>query len=219
MASVHVQPGRIVQAVLHGQELAVWRNAQGTVQAWENRCPHRGMRLTMGRIVDDQLACAYHGWRFGSGGQCTAIPAHPGMTPPRTVCAKTYPVTERCGMVWIAMDQPDEDAPAIPPLADPQRRALFCRSFVTYASIQSVSEVLQRDSSTVYSKHGDSVLIDGSDPDVLAILLLHPMTAAKSVVHLWLSLASDAGDDETLIAKQIAQFKRQRRGIEALLAA
>jgi hypothetical protein len=30
--------------------------------------------LSLGRLVDDQLVCSYHGWGFGPEGKCTNIP-------------------------------------------------------------------------------------------------------------------------------------------------
>ncbi|MFR3706963.1 MAG: Rieske 2Fe-2S domain-containing protein [Enterobacter hormaechei] len=31
-----------------GEQIVVWRNKDGQVQALEDRCPHRGARLSMG---------------------------------------------------------------------------------------------------------------------------------------------------------------------------
>ena len=44
---------------------------------WEDRCPHRGMRLSMGFVRSDRIACLYHGWQYGTDGHCLYIPAHP----------------------------------------------------------------------------------------------------------------------------------------------
>lgn len=214
MASVHVPAGQITLAILQGQEVALWRNTQGTVQAWENRCPHRGTRFTMGRIINDELSCAYHGWRFGSGGQCTVIPAHPGMTPPKTICAKTYPVTERYGMVWSALDIPVDDVPAIAPLADMRRPALFCRSFVISQPADKLTHQILRLHPSFLAQQRNSVLIDESDPAVQSILLLQPMTAEKTVVHLWISCDRPMQDEAALKQQHIAQFKRLRQEFE-----
>lgn len=93
----------IVAGFAGGTELALWRSKSGEVQAWENRCPHRGTRFTLGRILDDKLSCAYHGWEFAaSGGRCVSIPAHPDMAAPKNVCATTYAAVERDGMVWVS---------------------------------------------------------------------------------------------------------------------
>ncbi len=93
----------IVAGFLQGQELALWRSVDGVAQAWENRCPHRGTRLTLGRILDGRLSCAYHGWEFEAGtGQCAVIPAQPQAPVPRGVCVKTWQVAEAGGMVWVS---------------------------------------------------------------------------------------------------------------------
>lgn len=215
MASEHVPPGQIMQGFLHGQELAIWRNAQGEIQVWQNRCPHRGTRFTLGRIIDGQLSCAYHGWRFAGGGQCSFIPAHPKLTPPKTIAAKAYPAVERYGMIWAALGQPASEVPAIPALNDPARRAIFCRSFVTYAAAADVITRLQ----PAYSSSGSGVLIDASAPETIAVLLVQPMASDKSVVHLWLSCTSAVGGDVQLRQQYITHFKRQRRDIECALAA
>ncbi|WP_417653360.1 Rieske 2Fe-2S domain-containing protein, partial [Escherichia coli] len=44
-----------------GEQIVVWRNKDGQVQALEDRCPHRGARLSMGWNLGDRIACWYHG--------------------------------------------------------------------------------------------------------------------------------------------------------------
>ncbi len=58
------------------QQLAIYRDLSGTVRAVEDRCPHRRLPLSMGRLTEDgSLQCPYHGWSFdGATGRCTAIP-------------------------------------------------------------------------------------------------------------------------------------------------
>ena len=97
-----VVPRHVVQAQILGQEVAIWRDDEGKVNAWENRCPHRGVRLSIGINDGKELRCQYHGWRYASGsGQCTYIPAHPGQKPANVIKAKPYGVTERYGFVWV----------------------------------------------------------------------------------------------------------------------
>ena len=63
----------------------MWRDSDGVAHVWEDRCPHRGMRLSLGFVRGDQIACLYHGWRYDAAGQCRYIPAHPQLTPPETI--------------------------------------------------------------------------------------------------------------------------------------
>ena len=104
----------VFHAQLLGEELALWRADDDLLNAWENRCPHRGVRLTIGANLGMELRCQYHGMRFASGtGQCSFVPAHPDQPPPRAIHAKSYPVIERQGLIWVSLAAgapPPEDA-------------------------------------------------------------------------------------------------------------
>ena len=100
------------QAKLLGRELAVWRADDGFVNVWENRCLHRGVRLSVGMNEGRELKCLYHGWRYANRtGGCTYIPAHPADSPARTICNTTFPAVERYGLVWTCLDGDIDFAP------------------------------------------------------------------------------------------------------------
>jgi len=91
----------VYQTELLGRELAVWRADDGYLNVWDNRCLHRGVRLSIGSNEGSELKCVYHGWRYSSRtGGCTYIPAHPGQAPARTLCTRVFPAQERYGLVW-----------------------------------------------------------------------------------------------------------------------
>ena len=48
-----------------GENIVVWRDAEGQVHALEDRCPHRGARLSLGWNLGDRVACWYHGVEVG----------------------------------------------------------------------------------------------------------------------------------------------------------
>ena len=102
IASSSDLPNRhVYQAQLLGREFAVWRADDGYVNVWENRCLHRGVRLSIGINDGQELKCQYHGWRYANRtAGCTYIPAHPADAPSRTICNNTYPAQEAHGMVW-----------------------------------------------------------------------------------------------------------------------
>jgi len=106
----------IFHTALAGQELALWRDDSGLANVWENRCPHRDVRLTIGENLGTELRCHYHGWRFSSGsGQCVGIPAR----------VTTYPCVERYGLVWTTLAGAPEDIPGLDaPYCQPVR-AIF----------------------------------------------------------------------------------------------
>jgi len=131
----------IVAGFLDGGELALWRSAEGVAQAWENRCPHRGTRLTLGRIIDGRLSCAYHGWEFSAnGGRCSAIPAHPSTPAPKNLAVTTFEVREESGMVWVRRNAGADDGD----VAKVNGTSFFCRSLGIEASEGEVCEELSK---------------------------------------------------------------------------
>ncbi len=98
--------------ILASEELVVWRGESGGVQIWEDRCPHRGMRLSFGFVRGDSLNCLYHGWQYGQGASCQRIPAHPDLTVPPTIKANAFASAETGGMIWVNLDK----EPGTPPI-------------------------------------------------------------------------------------------------------
>ena len=98
-----------------GDDIAFYRDGEGHARALGAVCPHRGANLGKGRVTDGDLACPYHGWRFGADGHCTAIPSQPvDHKIPPGARVPTYPVCEQQGVVWIWPEQgavPKEPAP------------------------------------------------------------------------------------------------------------
>ena len=103
--------GSVMPVKTPGKDLAVWRQRSGQANAVEDRCPHRGMRFSMGFVRGDQLACRYHGWEFDGTGVCKNIPAHPNLQPPKTICAKTFACQEVNGFILVHVG---DDSAAMP---------------------------------------------------------------------------------------------------------
>ncbi len=104
-------PRHVYQGQLLGRELAAWRADDGHVNVWENRCLHRGVRLSIAVNDGRELKCQYHGWRYANRtAACTYIPAHPADAPARTISNRTYAVVERHGLIWTTLedDRPDD---------------------------------------------------------------------------------------------------------------
>ena len=58
-----------------GERIVIWRDDAGVVHALEDRCPHRGARLSLGWNLGDRLACWYHGVEVGKDGTVLDVPA------------------------------------------------------------------------------------------------------------------------------------------------
>jgi nitrite reductase/ring-hydroxylating ferredoxin subunit len=96
-----LEPATSTGIRLHGQEIVLWRDSDGLAHAWEDRCPHRGMRLSLGFVRGNHIACLYHGWQYDTAGQCRYIPAHPDLMPPASIRTVLYTCREWLGMIWI----------------------------------------------------------------------------------------------------------------------
>ena len=99
-----------IRATLLDERLVVYR-AAGDVVVANDICPHRGVPLSAGRGESDGtgIRCAYHGLKFGPGGRCMDIPAHPQGKIPLRMHLRPYPVVERYGLVWTCL-RPHHDA-------------------------------------------------------------------------------------------------------------
>jgi phenylpropionate dioxygenase-like ring-hydroxylating dioxygenase large terminal subunit len=112
-----VEPGARTGTSVNGHPVVVWRGQDGVARAWADRCPHRGMRLSFGFVRGNSLTCIYHGWSFGDqdgqprGGQCLAVPAHPGMSPPVKAAVPAFPAAEVLGMIWVGEGPGDTQPP------------------------------------------------------------------------------------------------------------
>lgn len=121
-----IPAGSVAAASLLGVELALWRSRDGLLHAWEDRCPHRGTRFSIGKVRDDELECAYHAWRFAPSGQCTAVPAMPLLKPSASACARVFGVSERYGLVWVCLGTPAADVLPFPEHADARLNKVVC---------------------------------------------------------------------------------------------
>jgi phenylpropionate dioxygenase-like ring-hydroxylating dioxygenase large terminal subunit len=111
---------------LAGERLVLFRDARGQVAALHDQCPHRGVKLSLGKVGKDGcLECPFHGWRFASSGACTQIPLSPMPEEKRQRYAATaFPVRERGGLIWV-YTRPGAEAPEEPPAPAEQEDASF----------------------------------------------------------------------------------------------
>lgn len=91
--------------------MVVFRGAAG-VGALVDRCPHRNVPLSLGKVKEGQIECAYHGWRFDTGGVCRRVPALLGAQEASGRDAEAFPCREQDGFVWVWPEigaEPDTD--------------------------------------------------------------------------------------------------------------
>lgn len=117
---------RPIARTIAGVALVLFRDHAGVARALQDRCAHRGVPLSKGRVVDGCVRCPYHGWRYGGDGRCTEIPELPPdqRIPARTSLA-SFETREQHGWVFVKPSDapPRWPIPRMPELDDPRFRA------------------------------------------------------------------------------------------------
>ena len=148
------------------EAVVLWREpghegAPGAVHAWADRCPHRGARLSLGRVLNHlhgaRLECPYHGWQFAgdaaavqgssSCARCVHVPAAPEFVPPAGHAAEVFEAREAHGLVWVRLLKPGAAVPAVlaePPVFEPwvdsAWRQLLCGPYEVHTSAPRLVE-------------------------------------------------------------------------------
>lgn len=101
-----------------GVDLVLFRDETGRIVCMEDRCAHKGAKLSLGRVTKEgRIACGYHGFEYESDGECVAIPAlGENARIPKGMCTKTYRIAEKYQLIWFwyGDDRPTEELPEIP---------------------------------------------------------------------------------------------------------
>jgi phenylpropionate dioxygenase-like ring-hydroxylating dioxygenase large terminal subunit len=97
-SEVKMQPYGVT---LWHESIVLYRDCQGQIQALEDRCPHRQVKLSHGTVVGNHLECAYHGWQFNGAGSCVAVPYLAENQKLPTCELRSYAVREQDGFVWL----------------------------------------------------------------------------------------------------------------------
>jgi len=116
LASNELARGRVVHRTMLGEPILIGRDSAGAVFALCGTCPHRGTLLSKGAFNGTELQCAYHGWRFATDGQCTAIPSQTAGQKPQAadIRAKRYAVRETQGNIWVYVGAARDHLPPVP---------------------------------------------------------------------------------------------------------
>ena len=85
------------------ENIVIFRTSKGQVVAMEDRCPHRFLPLSMGKLFGDEIQCGYHGITYNCEGLCVRIPGQKKIQ--KTLNVQTYPVHEKHDIVWIWMGE------------------------------------------------------------------------------------------------------------------
>jgi phenylpropionate dioxygenase-like ring-hydroxylating dioxygenase large terminal subunit len=103
---------RPLRRLILERPLVLFRDSDGGVAVLEDRCPHKQVALSLGRVVGDSIECPYHGLCFDAGGRCTAQPSRASgeqLPKHRVPC---FPAVEQDDWIWVYLGS---NSPPPPP--------------------------------------------------------------------------------------------------------
>ncbi len=122
--------GGPVGRTLLGEAVVVFRDRVGRIGVLADRCAHRNLALSRGKVTEAGLRCAYHGWTWAADGSCAAIPAACGAGDCAGIRVKSYISRESQGFVWVWIAAEDGAEPTGEPLKFPGMGGEGWRHFV-----------------------------------------------------------------------------------------
>jgi phenylpropionate dioxygenase-like ring-hydroxylating dioxygenase large terminal subunit len=115
MESKDVMPGIPVSVRRMGEKMVLWRDTQGKLACVSDLCPHRGVALSVGKVLGDCIQCPFHGFQYDKTGACTIIPANgKNAAIPKAMHVRSYPVKEAHDFIYLWWGEPREDLPPLP---------------------------------------------------------------------------------------------------------
>jgi phenylpropionate dioxygenase-like ring-hydroxylating dioxygenase large terminal subunit len=90
--------------MIANEPIVFFRDVEGKVSGLMDRCCHRGVPLSLGKVIPEGLQCGYHGSVFNGAGKCVKIPGQEQI--PARACVKSYVVHEKDQLVWIWAGDP-----------------------------------------------------------------------------------------------------------------
>ena len=135
--SSEVTGGQVKGCEFLDGKVVAYRTRAGDACVMSAYCRHLGADLSVGAVIDDELRCPFHFWRYDSSGACTKVPA--GDTPPRTAQLLRYPTSESMGLVWAFNGE--QPTYPVPSFETPEEELVF-RTFEA-ANVLPVDPIVQ----------------------------------------------------------------------------
>jgi phenylpropionate dioxygenase-like ring-hydroxylating dioxygenase large terminal subunit len=130
--SADIAPGDILAVKALGRDLVLWRAPDGQLNCVEDRCPHRGARLSHGRVREEGIACRYHGVTIDATGRICEVPALGPCALQGRAAVTSYPVREASDGVFAYFASAEHPQPRDFPLPveidSPEHASFLCTS-------------------------------------------------------------------------------------------
>lgn len=122
--SHYLGKGKILSFIIHGLPIVIFRSNIGEISCLPDRCPHRSAPLSLGKVIDDEIQCPYHGWQFNKHGNCTKVP---GLDNPCASKTLIKPINTRkdFGFIWVSLSENKKLNPPPQPLLGENKMDVF----------------------------------------------------------------------------------------------
>ncbi|ACB49778.1 probable oxygenase [Crocosphaera subtropica ATCC 51142] len=143
-----------IEVRLWYHSIVLYRDSQGKIHGLENRCPHRQVKLSEGKVVENNLECAYHGWRFDRQGMCSYIPYLSDNQGLPQCKINVYPLEESDGFIWIFLGNKQLlESPTFKPIRIPEWEHLNYIGTVSFIDCQAHFSFLIENLMDMYHGH------------------------------------------------------------------
>ena len=122
--------GKPLAMKVAGERVVFFRDANGKAAALIDRCPHRGVALSLGRVDRGEIECPFHGWRFDGAGRNCRVPWNPDARRER-LGAISLPVREAGGLLWLFTGCATDTQPSVSDTFSVEG-VVVCAQFVTW---------------------------------------------------------------------------------------
>ncbi len=110
---------------LLGENIVIWKGADGKPAALRDRCCHRTAKLSKGFVDGPNIVCGYHGWTNNPQGKCVRIPQAEEDNIPAGAKVPAFFAQEKYGYVWVALEEPLKPIPDFPEDSSGNHRRIF----------------------------------------------------------------------------------------------
>jgi phenylpropionate dioxygenase-like ring-hydroxylating dioxygenase large terminal subunit len=170
--SAEIAPGGLLAVKALGRDLVLWRSGDGQLNCVEDRCPHRGARLSYGRVGAHGIACRYHGLTVDGAGRICDVPALSKSGLIGRSAVTSYPVREVSDGVFAYFASADNREPpelSLPVEIVSHEHAAFLCTALWQCNYRYAAENLADPMHGIYL-HADSFTLGGgATQDAVAV--------------------------------------------------
>jgi len=102
LESIELKKHKPLKIKRFNENLALWRDENNQACCIADKCCHRGVSLSCGKIVNGMLECPFHGFIYDKTGKVQIVPANGKNNPtPETMKILAYTTYEAYGLIWL----------------------------------------------------------------------------------------------------------------------